>query len=95
VTERAEFVRCEQDGHVVTIKINRPQRNLKAAFKLEAPERFAPQELAAHDRGKRQGVLGPSRWTDIYGPLVINARPEPSRTSWCGVAHDAREGSGP
>ncbi len=110
--EEAEFVRYEQDGHVVTITIDRPQRmnaigpqvsdelvaawdrfrcdddayvavltgagehafcaggDLKAGFELEAPERFAPQELAAHDRGERPGVLGPSRWTDIYKPTI-------------------------
>jgi len=27
-------------------------------------------ELAAHDRGERSGYLGPSRWTDIYKPII-------------------------
>jgi enoyl-CoA hydratase len=27
-------------------------------------------ELAAHDRGERAGVLGPSRWTDVYKPTI-------------------------
>src|ERR1700681_3383091 len=30
----------------------------------------APAEIAAHDRGERPGVLGPSRWTDIYKPTI-------------------------
>ena len=29
-----------------------------------------PAELAAHDRGERPGYLGPSRWTDIYKPII-------------------------
>jgi enoyl-CoA hydratase len=27
-------------------------------------------EIAAHNRGERPGVLGPSRWTDIYKPVI-------------------------
>jgi enoyl-CoA hydratase len=27
-------------------------------------------EVAAHARGERPGVLGPSRWTDIYKPII-------------------------
>ena len=27
-------------------------------------------EIAAHNRGERPGVLGPSRWTDIYKPII-------------------------
>jgi enoyl-CoA hydratase len=29
-----------------------------------------PEEIAAHNRGKRPGMLGPSRWTDIYKPII-------------------------
>lgn len=29
-----------------------------------------PAEIAAHARGERPGVLGPSRWTDIYKPII-------------------------
>ena len=29
-----------------------------------------PDEIAAHNRGERPGVLGPSRWTDIYKPII-------------------------
>jgi enoyl-CoA hydratase len=43
--------------------------DLKSAF---AGELFAPDaaELAAHNRGERPGVLGPSRWTDLYKPTI-------------------------
>lgn len=30
----------------------------------------SPSELAAHARGERPGVLGPSRWTDISKPVI-------------------------
>ena len=29
-----------------------------------------PAEIAAHNRGERPGVLGPSRWTDVYKPII-------------------------
>jgi enoyl-CoA hydratase len=29
-----------------------------------------PEEIAAHSRGERDGYLGPSRWTDIYKPII-------------------------
>ena len=29
-----------------------------------------PAEIAAHNRGERPGILGPSRWTDIYKPII-------------------------
>jgi enoyl-CoA hydratase len=29
-----------------------------------------PTEVAAHCRGDRPGYLGPSRWTDIYKPII-------------------------
>jgi len=40
---------------------------------LKAGEQLVPtgaEEVAAHDRGERPGVLGPSRWTDIYKPII-------------------------
>jgi enoyl-CoA hydratase/carnithine racemase len=27
-------------------------------------------EIASHNRGERPGILGPSRWTDIYKPII-------------------------
>jgi enoyl-CoA hydratase len=45
--------------------------DLKAAFEgQEPPIDPSPDELAAHARGERPGVLGPSRWTDIYKPTI-------------------------
>lgn len=41
--------------------------DLKAAAALIAPD---PAELAAHRRGERPGIIGPTRWTDIYKPIV-------------------------
>jgi len=29
-----------------------------------------PEEIARHNRGEAPGVLGPSRWTDIYKPII-------------------------
>ncbi len=29
-----------------------------------------PSERAAHDRGERPGILGPTRWTDLYKPVL-------------------------
>jgi enoyl-CoA hydratase len=43
--------------------------DLKAAFAGELVD-ADPAELAAHDRGERPGVLGPSRWTDVYKPTI-------------------------
>ncbi len=31
---------------------------------------LTPSEIAAHNRGERPGILGPSRWTDIYKPVI-------------------------
>jgi enoyl-CoA hydratase len=41
-------------------------------LKAAAGELFRPDpaELAAHGRGERPGVLGPSRWTDVYKPTI-------------------------
>ncbi len=31
---------------------------------------LSDEEIAAHDRGERPGIIGPSRWTDIYKPVI-------------------------
>ena len=106
------FVTYEQDGPVVTITIDRPERmnaigpavaeelvaawdrfraeetalvavltgageeafcaggDLKDAFSGAAPVPTTAAEIAAHNRGERAGILGPSRWTDIYKPTI-------------------------
>lgn len=41
--------------------------DLDAGFDL-APT--SQEEIDAHNRGDRPGILGPSRWTDIYKPVI-------------------------
>ncbi|AZC51170.1 Enoyl-CoA hydratase [Pseudomonas chlororaphis subsp. piscium] len=41
--------------------------DLKAALDLVPT---TPDEIAAHNRGERPGIIGPSRWTDIYKPVI-------------------------
>jgi enoyl-CoA hydratase len=31
---------------------------------------WSAEEVAAHNRGERDGIIGPSRWTDIYKPII-------------------------
>lgn len=106
------FVRYEQDGPVVVITIDRPDRmnaigpevhaqlveawtrfrdeegalvavltgagseafcaggDLKASFAGEHVVPITEEEQAAHARGERPGILGPSRWADIYKPTI-------------------------
>ncbi|HKS99698.1 MAG TPA: enoyl-CoA hydratase-related protein [Rugosimonospora sp.] len=44
--------------------------DLKSAFAGEGPLTTDPAELAAHARGERPGILGPTRWTDLYKPTI-------------------------
>ncbi len=44
--------------------------DLKSASEGEPVVAFDPDERAAHARGERPGVLGPSRWTDLYKPTI-------------------------
>jgi enoyl-CoA hydratase len=51
--------------------------DLKAAMAGVDPEsdeeplmEWSPEEIDAHNRGERDGILGPSRWTDIYKPII-------------------------
>lgn len=41
--------------------------DLKAGTEIVSPD---PNEVAAHCNGLRPGYLGPSRWTDIYKPII-------------------------
>lgn len=107
-----EFVGYEQDGPVVTVTFDRPERmnavgpvmarelidawtrfrdddaslvavltgrgpdafcaggDLKGAFEAESVLPLTPEEQAAHARGERHGILGPTRWTDLYKPTI-------------------------
>lgn len=31
---------------------------------------LSPAEIAAHNRGEKPGLIGPTRWTDIYKPII-------------------------
>jgi enoyl-CoA hydratase len=44
--------------------------DLKAAFAGEPLIPLDAGELAAHARGERPGILGPSRWTDLHKPTI-------------------------
>ena len=44
--------------------------DLKASFEGNPPISLDPAELAAHERGERPGVLGPTRWTDLPKPTI-------------------------
>lgn len=43
-----------------------------AGADLKAVEALAPraEEIARHNAGEAPGILGPSRWTDIYKPII-------------------------
>ena len=43
--------------------------DLKAAFNGELID-MSSEELKIHRDGKADGILGPSRWTDIYKPII-------------------------
>jgi enoyl-CoA hydratase len=51
--------------------------DLKAAMAAIDPDSgeeplidWTPEEIEAHNRGERDGIIGPSRWTDIYKPII-------------------------
>ncbi len=44
--------------------------DLKDSFAGNPVVPITPAEQAAHARGERPGILGPSRWTDIYKPTI-------------------------
>jgi enoyl-CoA hydratase len=43
--------------------------DLKSSFAAAMPS-WGPADVTAHARGERPGMLGPSRWTDIYKPII-------------------------
>ncbi|OJJ22015.1 enoyl-CoA hydratase [marine bacterium AO1-C] len=43
--------------------------DLKAAFNGQLID-FSPENIKAHRAGAVDGILGPSRWTDIYKPII-------------------------
>lgn len=107
-----EFLHYEQEGPVVTITLDRPERmhaigpllheelvdawdrfrvddtalvgvltgngdqafcaggDLKSGLDGDPAVPVTLSDRAAHARGERPGVLGPSRWTDLYKPTI-------------------------
>jgi enoyl-CoA hydratase len=44
--------------------------DLKSLADGEPVAPTSPEEVEAHNRGERPGILGPSRWTDIHKPTI-------------------------
>lgn len=44
--------------------------DLKAAYSGKPPIPISPEDIARHNRGEAPGCLGPTRWTDIYKPVI-------------------------
>ncbi len=44
--------------------------DLKAAFAGNPPIPVTPADIARHNRGEAPGCIGPTRWTDIYKPII-------------------------
>ena len=44
--------------------------DLKAAFEGDVVVPLSAEERAAHERGEAPGILGPTRWTDLFKPTI-------------------------
>jgi enoyl-CoA hydratase len=62
--------RVDEDAKVAIITGSGDKAFCAGGDLKDPPVSAAPAELAAHDRGEKPGYLGPSRWTDIYKPIV-------------------------
>ncbi|MDH0894094.1 MULTISPECIES: enoyl-CoA hydratase-related protein [unclassified Pseudomonas] len=63
----------DDDGALVAIITGAGDKAFCAGGDLQAGLDLVPStpdEIAAHDRGERPGILGPSLWTDIYKPVI-------------------------
>lgn len=63
----------EDDNALVAIITGTGDRAFCAGGDLKAAAQLVPssaEEMAAHDRGERPGIIGPSRWTEIYKPII-------------------------
>ncbi len=76
-TTHQELIRAwtrfrDDDQAKVAIITGTGEKAFCAGGDLKRPDLLpeTPAEIAAHDRGERPGMLGPSRWTDIYKPVL-------------------------
>ncbi|AAY92288.1 enoyl-CoA hydratase [Pseudomonas protegens] len=63
----------EDENALVAIITGTGDRAFCAGGDLKAAAQLVPssaEEMAAHDRGERPGIIGPSRWTEIYKPII-------------------------
>jgi len=63
----------EDDTAKVAIITGEGDKAFSAGGDIKSGERLVPTtpaEIAAHNRGERPGILGPTRWTDIYKPII-------------------------
>src|ERR1041384_6254512 len=63
----------DDDRALVAVITGAGDKAFCAGADLKAVHRVlpgAPAEVAAHNRGERPGYLGPTRWTDIYKPII-------------------------
>lgn len=61
------------DGALVAIITGAGDRAFCSGGDLKAADGLVPtdaEEIAAHGRGERPGILGPTRWTDISKPVI-------------------------
>ena len=63
----------EDDTAKVAIITGEGDKAFSTGGDIKSGERLVPTtpaEIAAHNRGERPGILGPTRWTDIYKPII-------------------------
>jgi enoyl-CoA hydratase len=63
----------EDDTAKVAIITGAGDKAFSAGGDIKSGDRLVPTtpaEIAAHNRGERPGILGPTRWTDIYKPVI-------------------------
>ncbi|RJP94257.1 MAG: enoyl-CoA hydratase [Desulfobacteraceae bacterium] len=63
----------EDDTAKVAIITGAGDKAFCAGGDIKSGDRLVPTtpgEIAAHNRGERPGILGPTRWTDIYKPII-------------------------
>jgi enoyl-CoA hydratase len=66
----------KRDDHKVAILTGAGERafcaggDLKAAYNDSWLASLSEEEIQAHRNGVQPGIIGPSRWTDIYKPII-------------------------